>query len=54
MKDYLLTKAKERGTWNGLIGLATVAGIAVTPDQAEVIATLGVAIASFISIFTKG
>ncbi|WP_298374405.1 hypothetical protein [Azospirillum sp.] len=54
MVRYILDRAREARTWQGLTGLATLAGIGFTPDQAEAIGAAGVAVASLIGIFTKG
>lgn len=52
--QYLIDRMKERSTWTGLIGLASLAGVAVQPGQAEAIVGAGVALASAVGIFTKG
>lgn len=54
LKDYLLARLKERSTWLGLIGLLSVLGVALSPEQAEAIATAGVAVAGVLGVVTKG
>lgn len=52
MLKFILDRLKERSTWLGVIGLATAAGVGLTPDQAAAIATGGAAIASAVAAFT--
>lgn len=42
--NYILTRLKERSTWQGLILLATVFGASISPEHAEAIATTGATI----------
>lgn len=51
---YLLDRAKERNTWLGVLALAAVAGLKVSPEQAEAIVTAAVTVAGAIGVFTKG
>lgn len=51
---FSLERAKERSTWVGLVGLLAAVGVALSPEQAEAIATLGVAIAGAVGVFTRG
>lgn len=52
MKEYLISRLKERSTWVGLTALATAAGIALSPDQLDAIAVAGSAIAGLVAVFT--
>lgn len=52
--QYLIDRLKERSTWLGLIALLSAIGVALTPEQAEAIAALGVAAAGAVGVFTKG
>lgn len=42
--NYILARLKEVSTWKGAIALLTVAGVALSPDQAQAIATAGAAV----------
>lgn len=53
MLKWIIDRAKERSTWIGLTGLLTAAGIALSPEQAEAIATVGVALAGAVAVLTK-
>lgn len=52
MLKWIIDRAKERSTWIGLTGLLTAAGIALSPEQAEAVATLGVALAGAVAVLT--
>lgn len=43
--------AKFPSTWKGLITLLTVAGVTLSPEQAEAIAVAGVAVVGVIATF---
>lgn len=51
---YLLSRAKERSTWLGLISLVTALGILFTPEQQESVIAAGMALAGLVGAFTKG
>jgi hypothetical protein len=51
--DWLFARLSERSTWAGATTLLTAAGVAVSPDQANLIATAGVAVVGAIFAFTK-
>lgn len=53
MLKFILDRAKEKTTWLGLIAILTAAGVAISPEQVEAIATLGLAIAGAVGVFTK-
>lgn len=52
--SFALDRAKERSTWVGLVALLSAVGVALSPDQAEAIATAGAAIAGAVGVFTRG
>lgn len=52
--DYLLSRAKERSTWLGLISLITALGILFTPEQQESVIATGMALAGLVGAFTRG
>lgn len=42
---------KYPSTWKGLITILTLAGLKIAPDQAEAIATAGIALVGAVSTF---
>lgn len=55
MKDFLLAKIKEPGTWSGLAAL--VAGLTFIPhavDIAQLLPAVGVVVSGVIAIVLKG
>ncbi len=52
MLKFLTSRLKERSTWLGIIAVVTAAGIALTPEQTEAIATAGAAIGGLVAVFT--
>lgn len=53
MKDKFGVALGEASTWRGLVALLTLAGIQLAPEQAEAIATAGVALYGVIAVFFK-
>lgn len=54
MFQYILERAKEPSSWRGLVLLATAAGVNVAPEMMNAIITLGVGLAGFLGVATKG
>lgn len=52
MLKFLTSRLKERSTWLGITAVVTAAGIALTPEQTEAIATAGAAIGGLVAVFT--
>lgn len=50
MKDFIFNRLKESSTWRGIMLLASAFGMAVSPDQAYAIASLGMALAGGIGV----
>ena len=48
MKQWLLERLREGSTWRGLVLLITAAGLHITPDQSQLIITIGLGIAGSI------
>jgi len=56
MKNFLqllLTRARERSTWLGVISLATALGLVLTPAQSEAVIAAGMSLAGLIGVFTS-
>lgn len=53
MIDWILTRAKEKSTWAGILGFITAVGVVLTPEQSEAIIAAVLAIVSAVAIFTK-
>lgn len=51
--EWILRRFKEPSTWRGLIFLATIAGMNVTPEQTDKIITAAVAVIGLIEVFRK-
>lgn len=49
--QYILARLKEASTWRGLVGCITASGIALNPDQVQLILTVGMLIGGVIGIF---
>ena len=45
LKQYLLNRANEVSTWRGVVLLLAATGSVLTPDQQELIVTLGIGVA---------
>ena len=52
MKQWLLERLREGSTWRGLVLLLTVAGLHVSPDQANLIIQVGLGIAGSIGFIS--
>lgn len=52
MLDFILERGKEASTWRGLVAIVTAAGIAVSPELAEAIVALGLAVIGILGVFT--
>jgi hypothetical protein len=53
MKDFILARGKEASTWRGLVALLTAVGVSISPDQADAIVALGLAVIGALGVFTK-
>lgn len=51
--SYLVARFAEPSTWRGLIGIATAAGLTVTPDQAAAVVSVGMATAGVVGVITR-
>lgn len=49
--DYIIARLSENSTWRGLILLATASGIAIDPEKAAAITSLGMALVGLINVF---
>lgn len=52
IKEFIKKRLKEPSTWRALVGLVTVFGVTLSPEQKEAIATAGAAIYCLIGAFT--
>ena len=52
MKKWIIDRACERSTWLGLTTLLTGAGVALKPELAEAIISLGMALGGFVAVIT--
>lgn len=52
MKEFILARGKEASSWRGLVALLTAVGVTLSPEQAEAIVALGLAVIGAIGVFT--
>lgn len=52
MLQFILERGKEASTWRGLVALATAVGISVSPELAEALVALGLAVIGVLGVFT--
>lgn len=50
---FILTRAKERSTWLGLVSIATALGLVLSTEQSDAIVAAGMSIAGLIGVLTK-
>ena len=48
---FLIDRLDERSTWVGLVGILSALGIALTPDQIELIVVAGLALWGLVEAF---
>lgn len=53
MLQFILERGKEASTWRGLVAIVTAAGISLSPELAEAIVALGLAVIGILGVFTK-
>lgn len=53
MKNWILSRLKEKTTWIGITTIVSAAGITLNPEQIQLIATIGSTIIGLILTFTK-
>lgn len=53
MKEWILARLKEKGTWRALASLAGLFGLMVAPDQLEIVGAGIIAIVSIIEMGRK-
>ena len=50
--SYFLARLNEPSSWRGLVGIATAAGLVMSPEQTNAIVSLGMAIIGAVGVFT--
>lgn len=50
LKLYVVNRAKEASTWRGVIMLLTAVGLKITPEMADAIISVGIAVAGLIGM----
>lgn len=50
--QFILSRAKERSTWLGIISIVTALGLLLTPEQTEAIVAAGMSLAGLIGTLT--
>ena len=51
--DYILKRLSEPSTWRGIMAFATGLGVAISPENKEIVITFGLGLVGLIGIFTK-
>lgn len=51
MKEFILARGKEASSWRGLVALLTAIGVTLSPEQADAIVALGLAVIGAIGVF---
>ena len=54
MKKWLLERGSEASTWRGLTLLASAFGIVISPEMADSVVAVGMAISGFIGVVSRG
>ena len=50
LKLYVVNRAKEASTWRGVIMLLTAVGLKITPEMADAIISVGIAVAGLLGM----
>lgn len=50
LKLYVVNRAKEASTWRGVIMLLTAVGLKITPEMADAIISVGIAVAGLMGM----
>lgn len=50
LKLYVVNRAKEASTWRGVVMLLTAVGLKITPEMADAIISVGIAVAGLIGM----
>lgn len=50
LKLYVVNRAKEASTWRGVIMLLTAVGLKITPEMADAIISVGIAVAGAVGM----
>jgi hypothetical protein len=53
MLDFVISRARERSTWLGLISLCTAVGLVLSAAQQEAVIAAGMAAAGLVGAFTR-
>lgn len=54
MGAYLKARAQEASTWRGIVMLLTAAGVQISPEMAQAIVTIGLALAGTLGAVLPG
>ena len=50
LKLYVVNRAKDASTWRGVVMLLTAVGLKITPEMADAIISVGIAVAGLVGI----
>jgi hypothetical protein len=52
MLQFILERGKEASTWRGLVALVTAVGVTISPELAEAVIALGLAVIGVLGVVT--
>jgi hypothetical protein len=52
MLQFILERGKEASTWRGLVALVTAVGVTISPELAEAVVALGLAVIGVLGVVT--
>lgn len=50
LKLYVVNRAREASTWRGIVMLLTAVGLKITPEMADAIISVGIAVAGLVGM----
>ena len=53
LKLYVVNRAKEASTWRGVVMLLTAVGLKITPEMADAIISVGIAVAGLVGMLSS-
>lgn len=51
MLEMVIKYATQPSTWRGIVGIATAAGVAISPEMSAQIIAVGLALAGLVNVF---
>jgi hypothetical protein len=51
--DFFKDRSTEPSTWRGIVLIITALGVQLTPEQADAVVAIGLAVAGSVGVFSK-